>query len=130
MRSGRIDRKFQYTLATKQQAAALFRGVYRGKHTNLLSEMALTTAHPSKYSEKIPSAPLTLSEKESTISRTDSPLTFQNMNSPPRNSKLFADIQAGIGEGGSRRRRMGEQVREERQSRNKRKEKRRLKKMR
>ena len=133
MRPGRIDRKVQYNLAIKQQAAALFRRFYPEKHTNLLSEMAHTTADAPKYSEKNRSAPLTLSEKESILNR----LSERFAAYVPEHEFSTAELQgflltckqepekavAGVAA-------WVEQVREEREARMRREEERKLKKMR
>jgi chaperone BCS1 len=133
LRPGRIDRKFQYNLATKQQAAALFRRFYPEKHTNLLSEMGYTTADAAKYSEKIPSAPLISNEKESILNK----LSEQFASYVPEHEFSTAELQgflltskqepekavAGVAA-------WVEEVREEREARMRRVEERRLKKMR
>jgi hypothetical protein len=133
LRPGRIDRKFQYNLAIKQQAAALFRRFYPEKHTNLLSEMTHTTADAPKYSEKNRSGPLTLSEKENILNK----LSERFAAYVPEHEFSIAELQgflltckqepekavAGVAA-------WVEQIREEREARMRREEERRLKGMR
>lgn len=54
LRPGRIDRKVQYQLATKAQAAALFLRFYPESYTTLLSEKIPDTTYGPLVSEKAP----------------------------------------------------------------------------
>lgn len=132
MRPGRIDRKFQYSLATKEQAAALFRRFYPEKHTNILAEMGHATPDASKYSEKILSAPLPSSEKESILKR----LSERFASYVPENEFSTAELQGFLLTCKQEPEKAvtgvtawAEQVREEREARKRREEERRLKKM-